>query len=222
MSNLSVWNKVKRPPEDALKSIKGGRLKGMTDISPQWRYQIMTEVFGVCGTGWKYEIKRLWTEVGSSDQVMAFAEVLLYIKQDGAWGDPIPGIGGAALIAKESSGLHSNDEAYKMAVTDGLSVALKMLGVAADIYSGKWDGSKYKEEEKVPSKLLTEKQVVEYKNKITETTTKEAAKQAWTEILAVCKAVGDKASKDLLLKTLIEHGELIDSGVAKEMGDIPQ
>ena len=32
-----------------------------------------------------------------------------------------------------------------MAVTDAFSTALKMLGVAADIYAGRWDGSKYKE-----------------------------------------------------------------------------
>ena len=48
------------------------------------------------------------------------------------------------LIAKEKAGLYTSDEAYKMAVTDALSVALKALGVAADIYLGNFDGSKYK------------------------------------------------------------------------------
>ena len=37
---------------------------------------------------------------------------------------------------------HASDCA---AVTDAFSTALKMLGVAADIYAGRWDGSKYKE-----------------------------------------------------------------------------
>lgn len=152
MENMEIWNKVKRPPETALKSITAGRLKGKSDISPQWRYQVLTEVLGPCGIGWKYEIKRLWTEQGSHDQVMAFSEVLLWVKVDGAWSEPIPGIGGASLIAKESSGLHSNDEGYKMAVTDALSVALKMIGVAADIYLGAWDGSKYRELEKKDTK----------------------------------------------------------------------
>jgi uncharacterized protein YajQ (UPF0234 family) len=35
-----------------------------------------------------------------------------------------------------------------MAVTDAISVAMKMLGVAADIYAGKFDGSKYLRETK--------------------------------------------------------------------------
>ena len=33
-----------------------------------------------------------------------------------------------------------------MAITHALSTAMKMLGMAADIYAGMWDGSKYKQE----------------------------------------------------------------------------
>ena len=47
------------------------------------------------------------------------------------------------LVEKEKAGLHFNDEAYKMAETDALSVAMKALGVGANIYSGMSDGSKY-------------------------------------------------------------------------------
>ena len=45
MDNKEIWNKVARPPKTALKQIKGGRLSGMTDISPQWRYEVLTEQF---------------------------------------------------------------------------------------------------------------------------------------------------------------------------------
>jgi len=141
--SLETWNKVFRPPVDALKTIKAGRLKGFSDVNPQWRYKVMTEQFGICGVGWKYEITRVWLEPASAEQVFAFATVNVYIKSDGQWSDPIPGIGGSTLTTKESSGLHSSDECFKMAVTDALSVALKMIGVAADIYMGRWDGSKY-------------------------------------------------------------------------------
>lgn len=143
MSNLENWDKLARPPVDALKQIKGGRLSGMTDINPQWRYKAMTEVYGQCGQGWNYEIVRTWTESGPDGQVCAFAQVNLFVGQRA----PIPGIGGSMLVAKESSGLRTNDEAYKMAITDALSVAMKMLGVGADIYMGRWDGSKYKDGE---------------------------------------------------------------------------
>ena len=61
----TAWEILARPPKSALKQIKGGRLSGMTDINPQWRYKAMTDVFGQCGNGWKYEIQRTWTEQGT-------------------------------------------------------------------------------------------------------------------------------------------------------------
>ena len=142
--NLKIWNAVKQPPSSALRQIQAGRLKGKSDINPMWRYQAMTEQFGICGIGWKYEVVRLWTEPGPSDQVFAFAQVNVYIKVGDQWSDPIPGLGGHMLAVKESSGIHANDEGYKMAVTDALGTSMKMLGVAADVYAGRWDGSKYR------------------------------------------------------------------------------
>jgi hypothetical protein len=83
-------------------------------------------------------------EDGDAGERMAFALVSVFTKRGEVWGEPIPGIGGSMMIAKERSGLYNSDEAYKMAVTDALSVAFKALGVAAEIYMGNWDGSKYK------------------------------------------------------------------------------
>jgi len=147
MGNMDNWNSVARPPTSALKAIGAGRLKGKSDINPQWRYKVMTEVYGPYGIGWKFEVVNKWTEAGASEQKMCFADVLLYIG-DGksGWLDPIPGTGGSMLVVKETSGLHTSDEGYKMAVTDALSTAMKIIGVAADIYLGNWDGSKYKTE----------------------------------------------------------------------------
>lgn len=160
MDNMEIWNKVSTPPPGRLKKISGGRLSGMTDINPQWRLEVMTSTFGPIGTGWYYEIIKFWTEQGAAGEVMAFAHIQLHTKTKEGWSAPIAGIGGSALVAKESSGLRANDEAYKMAVTDALSVAMKQLGVAADIYAGLWDGSKYKdktEEPKAPEVIDTTK-----------------------------------------------------------------
>jgi len=142
---MVIWDKLKTPPPEALKPIKGGRLKGMTDISPQWRYQALTEEFGPCGIGWRYEITKLWLEPDGSGLITAFATInFSFHDSDRGWSEPIPGIGGSMYVAKESSGPHTSDEAYKMAVTDALGVAVKMLGVASDVYMGNMDGSKYK------------------------------------------------------------------------------
>jgi len=160
--NLDIYNSLKQPPPDALKTIQGGRLKGKTDINPQWRYKAMTEQFGVCGVGWKYDIVNVWSEPASDGQLFAFAQVNVFILQvtgeRAEWSDAIPGCGGSKLIEKEGQGLHANDEGYKMAVTDALSTAMKMLGVAADIYAGLWDGTKYRDvpiESKPPAQVPT-------------------------------------------------------------------
>ena len=137
--SMRFWDALKTPPPDALKKITGGRLSGKTDINPQWRLQTMTEVFGPCGIGWRYEIVRTWTET-SDQQVGVFAEVHVRLLDGDSWSAPIPGIGGSMLVEMERSGPHFSDEGYKMAVTDALSVCFKALGVAADVYRGLMDG----------------------------------------------------------------------------------
>ena len=143
---IKVYESLARPPKVALRTIEAGKLKGKTDINPQWRYRAMTEKFGLVGIGWKYDVQRLWTEQGAGNEKLAFAQVAVFVKDGDAWSEPIVGIGGSRLVALEKGSAVSNDEGYKMAVTDAFSTALKMLGVAADIYEGRWDGSKYKDE----------------------------------------------------------------------------
>ncbi len=145
MKNIEQYRAMAQPPAWALRPIQGGRLKGKTDINPQWRYQAMTELYGLCGIGWKFEVVRKWTEPGPDGQVFAFVDVNLYIRGGDGWSEPIPGNGGNMLVEKEAAGPHANDEAFKMAVTDALSTAMKILGIAADVYAGMWDGSKYKQ-----------------------------------------------------------------------------
>jgi hypothetical protein len=146
-THMDIYNSLARPPREALREIQAGKLKGKTDINPQWRYKAMTEAFGLAGLGWKYEVQKLWTEPGAGNEKLAFAQVAVFVKKDkDEWSEPIVGIGGSKLVAIEKGGAVSNDEGYKMAVTDAFSTALKMIGVAADIYAGMWDGSKYKDE----------------------------------------------------------------------------
>lgn len=148
--NLMYWDALKKPPKDALKTIKGGRLQGMTDVNPQWRYEAMTETFGPVGVGWRYEIVKLWDYPLQSGEIMCFAQVNVFIRAEkffeSEWSQAIPGIGGSKLVSREKDGLYVSDEGYKMAVTDALSVALKAVGVASEIYRGRWDGSKYRDD----------------------------------------------------------------------------
>lgn len=133
MGNLDYYNKLKVVPQQALRQIQSGRLRGKHDINPMWRIKAMTEQFGVCGIGWKYVITKQWTETFGSE-VKAYCNIDLFIKVNGEWSDAIQGTGGSSEVSMESNGAYVSDECYKMALTDALSVAMKALGVAADVY----------------------------------------------------------------------------------------
>lgn len=141
-NNLELYNKVRSVPQEAKKEIKGGRLKGMTDINPMWRIKTLTEQFGICGIGWKTEIVRTWLDTGANGEIIANVEIKLFIKIDNQWSEGIPGIGGSKFTSKESNSLYTDDECYKKAFTDACSVACKMLGIGADVYFEK-DKTKY-------------------------------------------------------------------------------
>lgn len=140
--NMDFWEKYREVPENALKPFDNGKFKG-TDINTIWRMKCLTEYFGMCGFGWYYNVKRLWTETcGESSDIFAFAEIELFVKVNGEWSKPISGTGGNKLVREtKSSGLSTSDEAYKMAITDAIGVACKNLGMGANVY---WENDRTK------------------------------------------------------------------------------
>jgi hypothetical protein len=140
--NMKLFELMRSTPHEARKPITGGRLKGFTDINPMWRMKRLTEVFGPCGIGWKYEIVSQRIQPGHGNEVAAFVDILLYYKQDGKWSEGIPGVGGSSFVAVEKNGAHTSDECFKMALTDAIGTACKALGMSADIFYEK-DRTKY-------------------------------------------------------------------------------
>ena len=136
MGNMDIYEALSTPPNDALKPIGFGNLKGKSDINPQWRYEAITNQFGPCGTGWKFTIDSHWIQPVSTGETMVYVMISFYYKQGEMWSEPIPAYGGDFLVKKDKNGIHGNDEAMKMAVTDALGTAMKMIGVAADVYRG--------------------------------------------------------------------------------------
>ena len=142
MDNMTIYNACASVPVEACRTIQAGRLKGMTDINPMWRIKTMTEQFGICGIGWRVEITKQWLEPSENGEVSAFCNINLFIKVDGEWSEAIPGTGGAKYVVQEKSGKYVDDEAFKKAETDAISVACKMLGIGADVYWAE-DRTKY-------------------------------------------------------------------------------
>ena len=148
--NLSIYERVRSVPKEAKKEIEAGRLKGKNDINPMWRIKKLTEVFGPAGFGWYTEIVRTWTEASESGEMAVFVDIHLFVKKDGEWSKPIYGNGGNRLVANEKKYENGqqvyvpflDDDAYKTAYTDAISVAAKALGIGADVYFEK-DITKY-------------------------------------------------------------------------------
>ena len=223
MENLEIYNQIKEVPEEAQKKISGGRLKGMTDIKPMWRIQKLTEIFGVCGFGWKAPIKNKEIIEGANGEKIAIVDIDLYVKIDGKWSEPIEGTGGSSFVAKEINGYYTSDECFKMAYTDAISVACKSLGMGADVY---WGDSKYNNEEG-KNKKNTTKKVDNLDEKITEreataiyaimtrkgvnvvadlkknyniTNTKDLTRRQYISILTVMKKMPDKKTTNDIQK----------------------
>lgn len=144
-NNLSLYDRVRAVPDSAKKRITGGRLNNMTNISPMWRIKALTEEFGPCGIGWKPELVNFRTFECTSGEIMCFVDANLYYKIPGTdtWSEPVFGTGGSMLVSLSKGALYADDEAFKKAWTDALSVCCKQLGIGADVYWESDEGNKY-------------------------------------------------------------------------------
>lgn len=151
MGNMDIWNFVSKVPADMTKAFTNGRFTG-TDIKPIWRFKILTDVFGPCGFGWYIDNVRFWMEQGADGNVKTFCELDLFVKHPATneWSMSIHGIGGNSFVnvvtMKDGTVKKvTDDEGYKAAYTDAVSVACKAIGIGADIYAGNpgLDSSKY-------------------------------------------------------------------------------
>ena len=142
--NMELYQRFRECPKEAQKAISAGRLKGKTDINPMWRIKVLTEAFGPCGIGWVCPIVEKWIEESPETcERTANVRVQLRYKYNGEWSEPIDGIGGAMFISQEQKGLYTDDDCFKKAYTDAISVACKALGIAADIYYARDPDTKY-------------------------------------------------------------------------------
>lgn len=163
--NMELYEQFRKCPVEAQKAITAGRLKGKTDINPMWRIKVLTETFGPCGFGWTCKITQTWIEDSpETAEKTANVRVELRVNYKGKWSEPIEGIGGAMFVEQESRGLHCDDDCFKKAYTDAISVACKALGIAADIYYAKDPETKYDtgDANEQPQETMTYEQALAY------------------------------------------------------------
>lgn len=139
MENTALWDKLgKTDPAHTKAFTRGGGFKG-TAIKPMFSYRRMTEEFGPCGVGWGVG-QPSFQVVPAGEEILVFCTVSVW---HGKPEQAVYGVGGDKAVVKQSSGLRSDDEAFKKAFTDAVTNGLKLIGVGADVHMGMFDDNKY-------------------------------------------------------------------------------
>lgn len=209
--NIKLWDQLREVPDKAKKPITGGRMRGMTDISPMWRWHHLTERFGPCGVGWRYEITDIDRQVfESSEEVVLLVRLNLWYQTGDGWSEPIPGVGGAKLASMERGGLYIDDDATKKATTDALGVAAKMIGLGSDVYSQNADWTKYSGADEPKAPATSEPQSDPHPSKHPPPSEKEMRAKKYAEILAWLES--GKATEKQIAGMIARSAELVQDG----------
>lgn len=142
MSNKALWQRAFTTDPRAVKEITGKQYRGNSP-KPYWIVERLTDEFGPCGIGWGFQIINERFERFSETDSLHIAAVRLWYVMDGVRGE-LEQIGQTKASYMSSKGSFMLDEdAPKKSVTDALVKCASYLGFAGDIFSGRWDDSKY-------------------------------------------------------------------------------
>lgn len=145
--NMKLWQSVFTTDPKAVKPITGKSYQGNSP-KPYWLIEQATKHFGACGIGWGVEVVKESFQQVSPDDWLHTAIVRVWYIYNGKKGI-IEQAGGTKAAYKTSSGkIMVDEDAAKKSVTDGMTKCLSMIGFAGDIFSGRWDDSKYVNEAK--------------------------------------------------------------------------
>ena len=136
--NMKIWETLSKTNPEFTKPLPGFGGKKLTTIDPMYQIQMMTDLFGPVGLGWKYKVDYKYIDG------LVFAEVTIkYFTNE--WHEYGP-VCSVQNLSKSNNKL--DDEAPKKAMTDAMTKAFSHLGMSADVFLGKFDDSKYVEQMK--------------------------------------------------------------------------
>lgn len=141
-NNKALWQRAFTTDPKAVKAITGKQYSGNSP-KPYWIVERLTDEFGPCGIGWGFQIINERFERFSDTDSLHVASVRFWYVLDGKRGE-LEQIGQTKASYTTKAGAFMLDEdAPKKSVTDALVKCASYLGFAGDIFSGRWDDSKY-------------------------------------------------------------------------------
>jgi hypothetical protein len=146
--NKALWRRAFTTDPAAVKAITGKQYSGNSP-KPYWIIERLTDEFGPCGIGWGFTILSERFErfgEGKTAEALHIACVRFWYMLDGKRGE-LEQVGQTRASYTTSKDKFLVDEdAPKKSVTDALVKCASYLGFAGDIFSGRWDDSRYVEE----------------------------------------------------------------------------
>lgn len=138
MSNLETWDKFADIDPAFTKPITGKAYKG-TSPNPQYVIRCLTELFGPVGVGFGWEVvAEDFIPIG--EEVLHWCRIRFWHgKRENFWDS----YGQTKALMKTRNGLMSDEDAPKKSLTDAIIKAASQLGIAANIFLGRWDDQKY-------------------------------------------------------------------------------
>lgn len=141
-NNKALWQRAFTTDPKAVKAITGKQYSGNSP-KPYWIVERLTDEFGPCGIGWGFQIISERFERFSDTDSLHVASLRFWYMLDGKRGE-LEQIGQTKASYTTKAGAFMLDEdAPKKSVTDALVKCASYLGFAGDIFSGRWDDSKY-------------------------------------------------------------------------------
>ncbi|WP_198475562.1 hypothetical protein [Aquamicrobium zhengzhouense] len=136
--NLEIWNRFADIDPAFTKPITGKAYKG-TSPNPQYVVQCLTEMFGPVGKGFGWEvIEENFTPLG--EEVLHWCRVRFWHGDRTNW---FESYGQTKALMKTRNGMMTDEDAPKKSLTDAIVKAASHLGIAANIFLGRWDDQKY-------------------------------------------------------------------------------
>lgn len=139
--NLNIWNRFADIDPKFTKAITG-RDYGGTSPNPQYVIMCLTEMFGPCGKGFGWSVlAEEFKEMGGT--FLHWCRIRFWWKdEDGEHSVEEYGQTKAAYVTS-SGKMRVDEDAPKKSLTDAIIKGASHIGVAANIFLGRWDDQKY-------------------------------------------------------------------------------
>jgi len=142
MDNLELWQRFADIDPKFTKPITGKQYRG-TSPNPHYVIRCLTEMFGPVGRGFGWEV----TAEGFQplgDEVLHWCRIRFW-HGDGKGFDAYGQTKALSIVKRGTPQQYAmvDEDAPKKSLTDAITKAASQVGVAANIFLGRWDDSKY-------------------------------------------------------------------------------